>query len=179
MQTSSIDKNIVLIGMPGAGKSTIGLLLAQRLAKKFIDTDMLIQNRAHRTLQEILDQQGYAALRTIEEIEILSLSAANAVIATGGSAAYSEKAMVHLKVNGIIFYLHATMATLLSRIDNMNSRGIAKAPNQSFEDLYMEREALYRTYADFEIMCGNKSHETIVEEIMHTLQFFVPAQVLR
>ncbi len=158
-------KNIVLIGMPGAGKSTIGVILAKRLLMDFIDTDVLTQQRLKRGLQEILNEQGYLALRELEEKEIVALTVTSAVIATGGSAAYSEKAMRHLKAHGAVYYLKVEIKTLLSRINNMETRGIAKSKEQTFEDLYTEREVLYRKYADHEIDCGNKSHETIAEEI--------------
>ncbi|HET8700597.1 MAG TPA: shikimate kinase, partial [Nitrococcus sp.] len=126
--------NVVLIGMPGAGKSTIGVLLAKQLAKNFIDTDVLIQSAEGRTLQDIVDNEGHLALRAIEERELTRLGLCNHVIATGGSAAYSERAMAALRRNGIIVYLKVAYPTLARRVTNLGSRGIAKAPHQTLAD---------------------------------------------
>src|SRR5208282_519524 len=120
-------QNIILIGMPGAGKSTVGVILAKYLSKDFVDTDLLIQNRHRQSLQDILDLQGYLKLREFEENEILQLNVKNTVIATGRSAVYSEKAINHLKKNGKIVYLKLAKNELLKRINNFESRGIAKA----------------------------------------------------
>lgn len=162
-------KNIILIGMPGAGKSTIGIILAKYLGKDFIDTDLLIQNRNNQTLQEILDNYGYLKLREIEEKEILLLNGKNTVIATGGSAVYSEKAINYLKQGGIVVYLKLEINELLKRISNFDMRGIAKSKDQSFEDLYKEREALYDKYGEIVIDCKLKKQEDIVEEIISRL----------
>ena len=162
-------QNIVLIGMPGAGKSTVGVILAKYLSKNFVDTDLLIQNRHHQSLQEILDQSGYLKLREYEEQEILRLHVKNAIIATGGSAVYSEKTITHLKAGGKIVYLKLGVNELLNRINNFETRGLAKPKEQSFYDLYQERERLYERYGQITIDCANKSHEEVVEEIISKL----------
>lgn len=158
--------NIILIGMPGAGKSTIGVLLAKALSWDFVDTDLVIQAAEGARLQEIIDSRGLSAFRSVEEAHVLRLDADNTVISTGGSVPYSEKAMAHLKAKGIVVYLETTLDVLEKRIANMDSRGIARAPGQSFAKLYEERAPLYERYADITIVCGDKGHERIVQSIL-------------
>jgi len=159
-------KNIVLIGMPGAGKSTIGVILAKLASMSFIDTDVTIQTVHRRTLQEILDADGYMELRRIEEEILLGLDLEDHVIATGGSAAYSEPAMMHLKQNGIVVFLDVTLGVLEKRIHNFATRGLAKRDDQSFEDLFDERSHLYEKYADIRLDCGTLSQEDICDVIL-------------
>lgn len=140
--------NIVLIGMPGSGKSTLGALLAQRLKMRFVDTDNLIEQHCGSSLQQYLDLNGYLALRELEESVLLSLQLHNTVIATGGSAVYSEQAMQYLSLSSTIVYLRASLQTLRLRIDNYESRGLAKPAEQSFDELFDERMALYERWAD-------------------------------
>lgn len=140
--------NILLIGMPGSGKSTLGVLLARVTARDFVDTDLLIQNRAGCTLQEILEQQGHLALRELEADVLLDLEVEHSVIATGGSAVYSEAAVKHLKRNAFCIYLQLDAPGLLERIQDIGSRGIARPAGQSFEQMFSERDALYRQHAD-------------------------------
>lgn len=161
-----IFSNIVLIGMPGAGKSTIGVLLAKQTALGFVDTDLLIQSAAGRSLQAIVDREGYLALRQLEEQVLLGLSVNKHVIATGGSAVYSERAMAHLKTNGLVIYLDVDLATLSARIDNLGTRGLAKRLDQTLADLLHERTALYQRYADLTIPCTDLSHEQVCERII-------------
>jgi shikimate kinase len=161
-----IFSNIVLIGMPGAGKSTIGVLLAKQTALGFVDTDLLIQSAAGRSLQAIVDREGYLALRQWEEQVLLGLSVNKHVIATGGSAVYSERAMAHLKTNGLVIYLDVDLATLSARIDNLGTRGLAKRLDQTLADLLHERTALYQRYADLTIPCTDLSHEQVCERII-------------
>lgn len=160
------NSNLVLIGMPGSGKSTVGVILAKLSSKNFIDADVLIQTETGHTLQEIVDEQGYHAFRSIEEQVLLSLRVENHVISTGGSAVYSEAAMRHLKKNGIVVFLDVTLDTLHKRIHNFDSRGIARRSDQSFEDLFTERYALYSHYADITIDCNALSTEAVSEAIL-------------
>lgn len=162
--------NIVLIGMPGAGKSTNGLLLAKALGKDFVDTDVLIQVREGRTLQQIMDSSDYLQLRQIEESVLQEIDIQNTVIATGGSAVYSKEGMTHLKENGIVIYLETPIQTLKQRIHDYETRGIAKHPEQGFEDLYQERCRLYNQYADICIHCDQQSPEEIVQQIFERLE---------
>lgn len=157
--------NIVLIGMPGSGKSTVGVILAKMLAKNYLDTDILIQNYTNRTLQDIVDTDGAMALRAIEETVLFDIQCKDHVIATGGSAAYSEKAMIHLQKDGTVFFLHADLSALQSRIQNYESRGLAKQPNQSFEDLFDERRALYLKYSDFTIESSSLTQDEVCDAI--------------
>lgn len=159
-------QSLILIGMPGAGKSTLGLLLAKHLAKDFVDTDLLIQLEHRKTLQDILHQHGYQTLRNIEEQILLNAHYPNHIIATGGSAVYSEAGMRHLKQFGPIIFLDAGIDTLQSRINNMESRGIARPAGQSFADVYAERRPLYERYADIVIDCNNKTQEQLVDEVI-------------
>lgn len=161
--------NIVLIGMPGSGKSTVGVILAKRSSHDFVDTDLLIQSAAQRSLQDILDQDGYLRLRALEEEALLALDVHNHVISTGGSAVYSAPAMEHLKRNGICVYLNVSLDTLRSRIADYETRGIARRPDQSFEDLFEERTRLYRLYADITVDGDGLTQEAVCSEILEKL----------
>ena len=161
-----MKNNIVLIGMPGAGKSTNGLLLAKALGKDFIDTDVLIQVRAGKTLQQIMNETDYVELRRIEESVLTGIDVQNFVIATGGSAVYSSAGMKHLGRNAMIIYLDTPLPTLQERIHDKDTRGIACHPNQSFDDLFNERTKLYRRYADVTIDCDQHSPEKVVGAIL-------------
>ncbi|MBT3192386.1 MAG: shikimate kinase [Verrucomicrobia bacterium] len=160
------DQNIVLIGMPGSGKSTVGVILAKQASCGFLDTDVLIQVSEDRSLQQILDTEGHLALRHIEERILLTVDLENHVIATGGSAAYSDAAMRHLGCNGVIVFLDTALTTLEARIHNFSTRGIAKRPDQSFDDLFQERLLLYNRYADLTIPCDGLGQEEIAGRIL-------------
>ena len=161
--------NIVLIGMPGSGKSTVGVILAKLTSRDFVDTDVLIQTNQGRTLQDIVDTQGFMALREVEERTILNLVCANHVIATGGSAVYSHAAMTHLKSNGMAVFLKVELPVLKSRIHDYATRGLAKRPDQSFDDLFKERFKLYTKYSDITIECKNFPQEVVCEKIIHAI----------
>ena len=161
--------NITLIGMPGAGKSTIGVILAKNLALGFVDTDVLIQTSRGESLQSLLESRGHLGLRQIEEEEILKLDVRRHVIATGGSAAYSEPAMRHLAAMSHIVFLQVGYDDLLARIHNFESRGIAKAPNQSFRELFAERQVLYERWAEITIPCAGLNQDAAAERITAAL----------
>jgi shikimate kinase len=171
--------NIVLIGMPGSGKSTVGVILAKLTSKGFIDTDLLIQSSEERPLQEIVDADGYLELRRIEERILLGIVVRDHVIATGGSAVYSRQAMERLAKNGIIVFLDVDLATLQTRVADFATRGLAKRPEQSFADLYQERVALYRKYAEITIECSRLSHEEACAEIIASLTEAIRSEVKR
>lgn len=162
---NTLKTNLTLIGMPGAGKSTIGIILAKMLSLGFIDTDILIQINEQKSLQQIMDETGYLNLRDIEEREICKLNIIKHIIATGGSAAYSEKAMEHLKTSSTIVFLEVDIEEIKRRIHNFDSRGIAKAEHQSFEDLFEERQILYKKYADIVFPCAHLNQDSIAEKI--------------
>ncbi|MCX2795118.1 shikimate kinase [Microbulbifer thermotolerans] len=162
--------SIVLIGMPGAGKSTLGVLLAKELALDFVDTDMLIQLREGKTLQEIINESDYLNLRRIEGEVIASADLPNHVIATGGSAVYSEEGMANLKRFGPAIFLNCSAEELRRRIHNYEQRGIAKAPGQSFEELFAERQALYRKYADITVDCDGRSLQQVLDQVCRELE---------
>ena len=161
--------NIILIGMPGSGKSTVGVILAKMLAKRYLDTDILLQNIEKRSLQDIVDKEGHMALRKVEQKVLLSIQCQNHVVATGGSAAYSEPAMMHLKTIGIIVFLHADLPTLNRRIHNYETRGLAKRPDQSFQDLFDERLVLYEKYADITVQSSKLTQDQVCDLIVDQL----------
>ena len=163
-------KNIVLVGMPGAGKSTAGVILAKTLGMGFVDTDLLIQKRAGKRLQEILDTGGPAAFLAAEEAAVLSLGCTGTVIATGGSVVLSEKAMVHLHRDGVIVYLELSFGEMERRLANIRTRGIVLFPGQTLRDMFDQRVPLYRRVADRVIPASGKSTEKVVQEIAESLQ---------
>lgn len=158
--------SLTLIGMPGSGKSTVGVIVAKLLAKEFVDTDILIQTACGEPLQDILDRDGYLQLRSIEESLISDLQVLNSVVATGGSAVYGERAMAHLKASSTVIWLKTSIDLLFERITNFETRGIAKAPGQSFEDLFIERERLYAIYADAVVDTAEGNFDTVAQEIV-------------
>ena len=154
-----MNTNIILIGMAGCGKSTLGVLLAKALGYEFIDTDLIIQKNEHRLLQDILNTDGLEYFRRAEELALLSVCTERAVIATGGSAVYCTDGMMHLKRHGICVWLKLPFDEILRRIKNIATRGIAIAPGKTLEDVYNEREPLYKHYADITIDCqGDIEH---------------------
>lgn len=161
--------NIILIGMPGSGKSTVGVILAKMLTKRYVDTDILIQNAEKRSLQDIVDKDGYMALREIEQRVLLEVDCQHHIVATGGSAAYSEPAMLHLKKDGIVVFLQADLATLNKRIHNYQTRGLAKRPDQSFQDLFDERYLLYTKYSDINVESSRLTQEEVCDFIVQQL----------
>lgn len=161
-----MPSNIVLIGMPGSGKSTVGVILAKKTLRDFVDTDILIQKSLSRPLQDIVDNDGYLALREIEERVLLDLHVQNHVISTGGSAVYGDAAMHHLKADGIAVFLDVTLDTLEARVPDFSTRGLAKRPDQSFAELFEERNALYRKYADIAIKCDGLTVDEVCALIM-------------
>ncbi len=162
--------NIVLVGMPGSGKSTVGIILAKQMRRHFVDTDVLLQVSAGRSLQEIVDHDGYMALREIEERVLLAIACRDHVIATGGSAVYSRRAMDHLRADGVVVFLHVDVTTLTSRINDFETRGLAKDRDQSLDDLFAERLPLYTSYADVTIDCLGLTHEETSAAIIRALR---------
>ena len=158
--------NLVLVGMPGSGKSTVGVILAKKTSRDFVDTDVLIQTSQERTLQDIVDTDGYVVLRRIEEDILLGLSVQDHVIATGGSAVYSHQAMARLKSDGVVIFLDVDLATLESRVRDFSTRGLAKRPEQSFAELFDERLLLYTKYADITIQCGRLTQDDVCTRII-------------
>lgn len=165
-----MKSNITLIGMPGAGKSTTGIILAKNLGLGFIDTDVLIQINQQKSLQQIINESDHLNLRAIEEAEILKLKLENHVIATGGSVAYSDKAMEHLQRISTIIFLEVDFEEIRQRIRNFESRGIAKAQHQTFNDLFLERQVLYKKYAAITIDCTERDQEESATQIERAIR---------
>lgn len=169
MTTLNPDQNLVLIGMPGSGKSTVGVLLAKRLGMGFVDTDLLIQEQAGRTLQDIVDQDGYQALRQIEEQVLLALDVQHQIISTGGSAVYSAAAMAHLKANSRVVFLDIPLLLVIERIGDYSVRGISRRPDQSLGQLFEERYQLYTRYADLTVSGQGRNQDEVCEAVVHGL----------
>jgi shikimate kinase len=166
-------QNIVLIGMPAVGKSTIGVLLAKRLGRYFLDTDIFIQAIIGRTLQNIIDLDGLEKFCQIESEHISCIDKTDCVIATGGSAVYSDAAMKHLKANGVIVYLDLPLEMIKKRLTDLNIRGVVMSKNQTLDDLYKERTPLYKEWADVKISCLNLSHEQTVNQVVEQIKTFL------
>jgi shikimate kinase len=160
-------KNIILIGMPSSGKSTIGISLAQQLAMKFVDTDMLICQNENRSPKDIVNSEGLESFLKIQESNIISLNENGCVIATGGSVVYSDASMKHLGNNGVVVYLEIGLEEVEKRVTA--GRRFARKENQSFTDIYYERVPLYQKYADIIIDCSGKNVEELVLEIKNEL----------
>ena len=159
-------ENIILIGMPGSGKSTCGVLAAKALLKNFFDTDLLFQGLEEKKLQDIIDDDGIEYFLSAEERAILSLDINATVVATGGSVVYSDKSMEHLKKSGKVIYLHLSYDTMVDRIKNITTRGVVVKEGDSLEDMYNERLPMYQKWADVVINCDNNTVEQTVEKIV-------------
>ncbi|RLQ21825.1 shikimate kinase [Seongchinamella sediminis] len=160
---------ISLIGMPGAGKSSVGVLLAKLSGLRFIDTDLDIQVREQATLQEIVDSRGHEYLRRVEEAVLLDIALDHALVSTGGSVVYSPAIMRRLRALGPVVYLQADLATLEARVAAAPPRGIASAAGHSFADVYAERTPLYEQYADYTVDACAGTPEQVALEILSLL----------
>ncbi|MCI8996236.1 MAG: shikimate kinase [Lachnospiraceae bacterium] len=168
-----MGNNIVLIGMPGAGKSTMGVVLAKVNGMDFIDADLLIQAREKRLLSQILEQDGVDGFLRVEDEVNASIQAENAVIATGGSVVYCEKAMEHLRRIGTVVYLRLSYSTIESRLFNIRGRGVALREGQTLRDLYEERCVLYEKYAHVTVDEEGLGIEETVEKTLQVLKMLL------
>ena len=163
------DGNIVLIGMSGPGKSTLGVLLAKALGKDFVDTDLLLQRAEHSLLQRLLEEKGIEAFLAAEEKVLLGLRAENSVIATGGSAVYSRAGMEALRAGGTVVYLRVGYERIAARLSNIRTRGIVLRAGNTLEDAYRERIPLYERYADVTLDCADEDAEQDVSRLIRLL----------
>lgn len=162
-------KNVVLIGMPGVGKSTVGVVLAKNMGMAFIDSDLVIQEKYGKKLHELIDEYGIEGFIKIEDEINVSIYPKKSVIATGGSAVYGENAMQHFKEISKIIYLKLSYQSITERLGDLTSRGVVLKEGQTLENLYEERVPLYEKYADKVIDCENKGIREIVNEISKVL----------
>lgn len=162
-------KNIVFIGMPGVGKSTVGVILAKIIGYHFLDSDLVIQEKEGKLLHEIIASQGTEGFLEIENQVNASLEVERTIIATGGSAVYGKEAMEHLKKIGTVVYLKADYPTIKKRLGNLTKRGVALKPNQTLEDLYQERCLLYEKYADVTVDEKGLGTEETIGAVLRSL----------
>lgn len=160
-----MKRNIVLIGMPGAGKSTVGVVLAKRMGYRFVDSDLVIQEREGKLLHELIQMHGVEGFWKIENDVNASLNTEGAIIATGGSAVYGAEAMNHLKEIATVVYLKLSYEEIAERLGDLTARGVTLMPGQTLKDLYEERIPLYEKYADKVVDCDGKMLREIVKEI--------------
>ena len=162
--------NITLIGMPGAGKSSIGVVLAKVLGYQFIDSDLLIQKAEKRTLSEIIADEGTEGFKAIENRVNASIQVENTVIATGGSVVYCDEAMQHLKSEGVVVYLKISLELLSRRLGNLKGRGVVLKEGQTLASLYDERVPLYEKYADIVVDEEDKDLEGSLQVVLEALK---------
>lgn len=162
--------NVVLIGMPGCGKSTCGVLVAKQLCKSFLDTDLLIQQNEGMKLSRILEEKGPDYFAKAERESVLTLYTKNCIIATGGSMVYYEDAMQKLKEDAVVVYLSISFKNMMKRIRSFKKRGVVLKEGYTPKDMYDEREALYKKYADITIDCNKNTIEETLEKIIKELE---------
>ena len=164
-----MKENIVLIGMPGVGKSTLGVVLAKQLGYEFVDADLLIQKRENRLLKEIISDEGVEGFMQIENDVNASIETSKTVIATGGSVIYGKEAMEHLKEIGTVVYLKLDYDTLDGRLGSLKGRGVVLKDGQDLRALYEERVPLYEKYADVIVDEGGLDLEATLEAVLEQL----------
>lgn len=157
--------NIVLVGMPASGKSTIGVLVAKALSMAFIDTDLLIQAREGSRLQTLQEREGMEAFQALECQTISGLACERSVIATGGSAVYCDRSMRHLRFLGSVIFLDVSFGEIERRIGNLSARGVVRKPGMTLRDLYDERLPLYQKYADLRVICAQKTQQQLADVV--------------
>ena len=162
--------NITLIGMPGAGKSSIGVVLAKVLGYQFIDSDLIIQKEEKRTLSEIIEQDGPEGFKAVENRVNASIQVENTVIATGVSVVYCDEAMQHLRSEGVVVYLKISLHLLSKRLGNLKGRGVLLKDGQTLESLYEERTPLYEKYADIIVDEEDKDLEGSLQLVLEALK---------
>lgn len=162
-------KNVILVGMPSCGKSTVGVVLAKTMNKGFVDTDILIQQAESRTLQEIIDEKGNDYFHHVEERVLLDFDGENYVVATGGSAIYFDRAMDRFKEKGLVVYIKVSLDTILERLNNIKTRGVTLEKGQTIADLFEQRVPLYEKHADLIIKADGLSVEEVVEKISESM----------
>lgn len=163
------DLTVALIGMPAVGKSTVGVLLAKQLGYDFLDTDILIQTKENMTLPQIIKKKGLKGFLDIEAGHLLVLGGKRQVVSTGGSVIYREQAMIHLKKIATIIYLYADLSTLLTRLSDLEARGVAIDPSSSIDALYKERAPLYDKFCDIKIACDQRLPGQVAADIAAAL----------
>ena len=163
-----MKNSISLIGMAGAGKSTVGRELANILNFRLIDSDVLIEEQQGKSLQKILDDEGYIRLREIENSVLKNLHFKEIILSTGGSAIYSDEAMKHIQQNSKVIFLDVSLNEILERVPSFHDRGFAKAPSQSIEDAFEERQKLYNKYSHH-IVSNTEDLHSCVSKIVELL----------
>lgn len=163
-------ENVILIGMPGAGKSTVGVVLAKKLGYHFIDSDLVIQQKYGKLLHELIEEHGVEGFWAIENEVNSSLHTHKSVIATGGSAIYGAEAMEHLREIGTVVYLKLAFSEVAERLGDLNARGVTLFPGQTLKDLYEERTPLYEKYAHIVVECDGKLLRELAEEVTGMIQ---------
>ena len=161
--------NLILIGMPGCGKSTVGVVLAKALGMDFIDSDLVIQKVTGKRLSQIIDESGDAGFREVENRVNAQLQAENSIIATGGSVIYGEEAMRHLKAIGTVIYLKLSYASIEERLGDLHARGVTIQPGWTLRDLYNERCPMYEKWADVIVDCERMRLREVVGYISRTV----------
>ena len=163
-------KNIALIGMPGVGKSTVGVVLAKNMGMSFLDSDLVIQEQEGKKLHELIEEHGIDGFLEIEARVNASLNPKTAVIATGGSAVYSEQAMQHLQSIAMVCYLKLPYENIEERLGDLAERGVVLREGETLRQLYEERIPLYEKYANITVECENKNIREIVTELSKRLK---------
>ena len=164
-----MKKNVVLTGMPAAGKSTVGVILAKRLGLGFVDSDVYIQTREGRRLSEIIAEEGLDRFKVLEESHLCAMDVNVSVVATGGSVIYGRKAMEHLSKNGVVVYLATPLSLLLERLSDLTARGVVIAPGMGVEGLYRERHPLYIERSDLVVPTENLTPSMVADAIQEAL----------
>lgn len=163
-------KNIILIGMPAVGKSTVGVVAAKRLGYEFIDTDLLIQKQEDKLLCEIIEEKGIEGFLEVENQVNRDVDVTHAVIAPGGSVVYCEEAMEHYKKIGTVVYLQASFETIDNRLKNAKNRGVVLKDGQTLKDLYDERVVLFEKYADITVSEDGLKQDETIERVLEILE---------